>query len=87
MSSAVITQERTGARRRTGSAARTPAPAGTAGTTGTQGTATTPGKAAAVPARTAAGPGGRPAEDPVLVWSWAETAAMAGYGPGAAQFL
>ncbi|WP_037863314.1 hypothetical protein [Streptomyces sp. NRRL S-340] len=85
MSSAVITQERTRARRRTGRTARTPAPEGTAGATGTPGTATTPGTAGTVPA--AAALGGRPAQDPVLVWSWAETAAMAGYGPGAALFL
>ncbi|MET9149116.1 MULTISPECIES: hypothetical protein [unclassified Streptomyces] len=75
MSSAVVAQGRTGGRRKAVRAARREAavPAPTAAPAG--------------PAATAADAtgGGRP--DPALMWSWAQSAAMSGYGPSAAPFL
>lgn len=73
MSSAVVARGRTGKRRKAVHAARTAA------------AAPAPAGPAATAADADATGGGWP--DPALMWSWAESAAMSGYGPSAAPFL
>ncbi|MFH8224150.1 hypothetical protein ACH4C2_33945 [Streptomyces sp. NPDC018057] len=79
MSSAAVARGRTGKPRKAVDAARTEAAAPVP--------ALAPAAAPAGPAATTAdaADGGWPA--PGLMWSWAESAAMSGYGPSAAPFL
>ncbi|WP_158690439.1 hypothetical protein [Streptomyces sp. PsTaAH-124] len=71
MSSAVVARGRTGKRRKAVHAARTEAAA----------------PAPAGPAATAADATGGGWSDPALLWSWAQSAALSGYGPSAAPFI